>query len=122
LHSQFSENGRAASGFRAPVPLTGSLPRQAPLIPLSKPRELPPHLGLSQSSLASNGSNSPHPGRTPLEREKDRDGLGSIRRGSFVERCQERAKCSDTAGLDGGRRSLAVCNELEARLGLRMPP
>ncbi|KAI2653836.1 SH3KBP1-binding protein 1 [Labeo rohita] len=121
LHSQFSENGRAASGFRAPIPLNGSLPRQAPLIPFSKPRELPPHLGLSQSSLASNGSNSPHPGRTLLEREKDRDGLGSIRRGSFVERCQERAKCSDTAGLDGGRRSLAVCSELEARLGLRMP-
>ncbi|XP_043120903.1 SH3KBP1-binding protein 1 isoform X1 [Puntigrus tetrazona] len=100
LQSQFSEMSRAAVGFRGPVPLTGSLPRQAPLVPLSKP----PHLGLSQSSLASS------------------DGLGSIRRGSFVERCQERAKSSDAAGLDGGRRSLAVCNELEARLGLRAQP
>uniref|UniRef100_A0A673GZ26 BTB/POZ domain-containing protein KCTD3 n=1 Tax=Sinocyclocheilus rhinocerous TaxID=307959 RepID=A0A673GZ26_9TELE len=89
------------------VSLTGSLPRQAPLVPLSKP-----HLGLSQSSLGSSSG--------PLEREKDRDGLGSIHRGSFVERCQERAKSSDTAGLDAGRRSLAVCSELEARLGLRM--
>uniref|UniRef100_A0A673GZ65 BTB/POZ domain-containing protein KCTD3 n=1 Tax=Sinocyclocheilus rhinocerous TaxID=307959 RepID=A0A673GZ65_9TELE len=71
-----------------------------------------PHLGLSQSSLGSSSG--------PLEREKDRDGLGSIHRGSFVERCQERAKSSDTAGLDAGRRSLAVCSELEARLGLRM--
>ncbi|XP_016392828.1 putative protein TPRXL, partial [Sinocyclocheilus rhinocerous] len=97
LQSQFGEIGRAAGGFRGPAPLTGSLPRQAPLVPLSKP-----HLGLSQSSLASS------------------DGLGSIRRGSFVERCQERAKSSDTAGLDAGRRSLAVCSELEARLGLRM--
>uniref|UniRef100_A0A671K5Q8 BTB/POZ domain-containing protein KCTD3 n=1 Tax=Sinocyclocheilus anshuiensis TaxID=1608454 RepID=A0A671K5Q8_9TELE len=93
----FGEIGRAAGGFRGPAPLTGSLPRQAPLVPLSKP-----HLGLSQSSLASS------------------DGLGSIRRGSFVERCQERAKSSDTAGLDAARRSLAVCSELEARLGLRM--
>uniref|UniRef100_A0A8C1HW80 BTB/POZ domain-containing protein KCTD3 n=1 Tax=Cyprinus carpio carpio TaxID=630221 RepID=A0A8C1HW80_CYPCA len=106
LQSQFSESGRAAGGFRGPVSLTGSLPRQAPPVPLSKP-----HLGLSQSSLISSGS----PGR-----EKDRDGLGSIRRGSFVERCQERAKSSDAAGLDAGRRSLAVCSELEARLGLRM--
>uniref|UniRef100_A0A8C1GF48 BTB/POZ domain-containing protein KCTD3 n=1 Tax=Cyprinus carpio TaxID=7962 RepID=A0A8C1GF48_CYPCA len=103
LQSQFSEIARAAGGFRGPVPLTGSLPRQAPLVPLSKPRE-PPHLGLSQSSLA--GS----------------DGLGSIRRGSFVERCQERAKSSDTAGLDAARRSLAMCSELDARLGLRMQP
>uniref|UniRef100_A0A671K3S7 BTB/POZ domain-containing protein KCTD3 n=1 Tax=Sinocyclocheilus anshuiensis TaxID=1608454 RepID=A0A671K3S7_9TELE len=90
------------------VSLTGSLPRQAPLVPLSKP-----HLGLSQSSLVSSSSG-------PLKREKDRDGLGSIRRGSFVERFQERAKSSDTAGLDAGRQSLAVCSELEARLGLRM--
>uniref|UniRef100_A0A671K168 SH3KBP1-binding protein 1-like n=1 Tax=Sinocyclocheilus anshuiensis TaxID=1608454 RepID=A0A671K168_9TELE len=99
---------KAAGGFRGLVSLTGSLPRQAPLVPLSKP-----HLGLSQSSLVSSSSG-------PLKREKDRDGLGSIRRGSFVERFQERAKSSDTAGLDAGRQSLAVCSELEARLGLRM--
>ncbi|XP_052387964.1 SH3KBP1-binding protein 1 [Carassius gibelio] len=103
LQSQFSESARAAGGFRGPVSLTGSLPRQAPLVPLSKPQ-----LGLSQASLVSGSS-----------REKD---LASIRRGSFVERCQERAKSSDTAGLDAGRRSLAVCSELEARLGLRMQP
>ncbi|XP_016300410.1 SH3KBP1-binding protein 1-like [Sinocyclocheilus anshuiensis] len=108
LQSHFSESGRAAGGFRGLVSLTGSLPRQAPLVPLSKP-----HLGLSQSSLVSSSSG-------PLKREKDRDGLGSIRRGSFVERFQERAKSSDTAGLDAGRQSLAVCSELEARLGLRM--
>lgn len=115
LQSQSSESGRAGACFRGPIPLNGSLPRHTPLVPLSKPRDLPSHLGLSQSSLASN--NSPHSNRAPLEREKD---LGAIRRGSFVERCQERAKCSDMGGLDPGRRSLAVCSELEARLGLRM--
>lgn len=122
LQSQLSESGRAGPAFRGPVPLNGSLPRHAPLLPLSKPRDLPSHLGLSQSSLASttSGSNSPHPSRAPLDREKDRDGLGAIRRGSFVERCQERAKCSDLSSMDAGRRSLAVCSELEARLGLRM--
>ncbi|CAM4576196.1 unnamed protein product [Leuciscus chuanchicus] len=114
LQSQLSESTRAGTGFRGPIPLSGSLPRQVPLVPFSKPRELPAHLGLSQSSLTSSASNSPHPGR-------DRDGLGAIRRGSFVERCQERAKCSDAGGLDPGRRSLAVCSELEARLGLRIP-
>lgn len=126
LQSQMSESSRAASGFRSAVPLSGSLPRQPPLVPLTnKPRDLPSHLGLSQSSIPSSSGSSPHPGR---EKERDalRDGLLSIRRGSFVERCQERAKCSDaTAGLDPSRRSLAVCNELEARLGLssslRMP-
>lgn len=115
LQSQSSESGRAGACFRGPIPLNGSLPRHTPLVPLSKPRDLPSHLGLSQSSLASN--NSPHSNRSPLEREKD---PGAIRRGSFVERCQERAKCSDMGGLDPGRRSLAVCSELEARLGLRM--
>ncbi|XP_026143881.1 SH3KBP1-binding protein 1-like [Carassius auratus] len=99
LQSQFSEMARAAGGFRGPAPLTGSLPRQAPLVPL-RPRE-PPHLGLSQASVA--GSD-----------------LGSIRRGSFVERCQERAKSSDAAGLDAGRRSLAACSELDARISLRI--
>uniref|UniRef100_UPI003AAE8B85 SH3KBP1-binding protein 1 n=1 Tax=Centroberyx gerrardi TaxID=166262 RepID=UPI003AAE8B85 len=71
---------------------------------------------LSQASLAHSGS--PRPSRN-LDRE--RDGMGSVRRGSFVERCQELAKGSEAAGAgpEGGRRSLAVCSELEARLGLR---
>ncbi|XP_030621774.1 SH3KBP1-binding protein 1 [Chanos chanos] len=119
LQSQHSESGRDRAGMRGMVPLSGSLPRQPPLVPFNKPRELPSHLGLSQSSLASsNGSASPHPVRTPL----DRDALGPLRRGSFVERCQERAKNPDVACPEGGRRSLAVCGELEARLGLRTPP
>ncbi|XP_072551409.1 SH3KBP1-binding protein 1 [Salminus brasiliensis] len=117
LQSQLSEGNRSGvSSARPAIPHTGSLPRQAPLLPFSRPRDLPSHLGLSQCSLASSSSGSPHPGRAVLERDKERE---TFRRGSFVERCQERAKSSDLAGAEGGRRSLAVCSELEARLGLR---
>ncbi|CAB1348628.1 unnamed protein product [Coregonus sp. 'balchen'] len=121
----------ARGGVSSSCPFSGSLPRQAPPVPLTKPRDMalsmaglglqPHHLGLSQASLSSSGS--PRPGRTVLQ-DKDRDGgMGSLRRGSFVERCQELAKVSDSAGgAEGGtRRSLAVCSELEARLGLRTP-
>ncbi|XP_076845157.1 SH3KBP1-binding protein 1 [Brachyhypopomus gauderio] len=121
LQSQLSESNRAAtSTLRPGPPHTGSLPRQPPPHPFSKPRDLPGHLGVSQCSLASSasGGGSPHPSRLPLERE----GLGALRRGSFVERCQERAKSSELPGADGGRRSLAGCSELEARLGLRTHP
>uniref|UniRef100_A0A8B9KVQ7 SH3KBP1 binding protein 1 n=1 Tax=Astyanax mexicanus TaxID=7994 RepID=A0A8B9KVQ7_ASTMX len=121
LQSQLNESIRGGGGVssaRPAIPHTGSLPRQAPLLPFSRPRDLPAHLGLSQCSLASStsGSSSPHPARSVLDRDKERD---TYRRGSFVERCQERAKSSDLIGAEGGRRSLAVCSELEARLGLR---
>uniref|UniRef100_A0A6Q2XN30 Potassium channel tetramerisation-type BTB domain-containing protein n=1 Tax=Esox lucius TaxID=8010 RepID=A0A6Q2XN30_ESOLU len=129
-----------ASTCSSSGPFSFSMPRQAPPVTLAKPRDvaglaLPTHhLGLSQASLSSSGS--PRPGcPTPQDRvsgsgsprtrnasPQDRDsGVGGVRRGSFVERCQELAKVSDSGvGADGGgRRSLAVCNELEARLGLR---
>ncbi|KAI4893133.1 hypothetical protein NFI96_003320 [Prochilodus magdalenae] len=117
LQSQLSESSRGnVTSARPVIPHTGSLPRQIPFLPFSRPRDLPAHLGHSQCSLASSSSGSPHPGRAVLDRDKERD---TLRRGSFVERCQERAKSSDLAGADGGRRSLAVCSELEARLGFR---
>ncbi|KAG9340533.1 hypothetical protein JZ751_021353, partial [Albula glossodonta] len=124
LQSQSSEMSRDR-GARTLGPFMGSLPRQAPTVPFSKPRDgatsgataglslHPQHLGLSQASLSSSGS--PRPSRGPPERRSPPDPL---RRGSFVERCQELAKSSD---LDAGRRSLAVCSELENRLGLRTP-
>uniref|UniRef100_A0A8C7VTH7 BTB/POZ domain-containing protein KCTD3 n=1 Tax=Oncorhynchus mykiss TaxID=8022 RepID=A0A8C7VTH7_ONCMY len=134
LQSQLSESSRergTRGGVSSSGPFSGSLPRQAPPVPLTKPRDMalsmaglgiqPHHLGLSQASLSSSGS--PRPGRT-VPQDRDRDGgMGSLRRGSFVERCQELAKVSDSAGgAEGGtRRSLAVCSELEARLGLRTP-
>uniref|UniRef100_A0A8C8C4R9 BTB/POZ domain-containing protein KCTD3 n=1 Tax=Oncorhynchus tshawytscha TaxID=74940 RepID=A0A8C8C4R9_ONCTS len=134
LQSQLSESSRergTRGGVSSSGPFSGSLPRQAPPVPLTKPRDMalsmaglgiqPHHLGLSQASLSSSGS--PRPGRT-VPQDRDRDGgIGSLRRGSFVERCQELAKVSDSAGgAEGGtRRSLAVCSELEARLGLRTP-
>ncbi|KAJ8369319.1 hypothetical protein SKAU_G00093470 [Synaphobranchus kaupii] len=83
----------------------GSLPRQAPSVPFGKPRDgavsgamgglshHPHHLGLSQVSLSSTGS--PRPSRGHPD---------PLRRGSFVERCQELAKSSEP---EGGRRSLA---------------
>uniref|UniRef100_A0A4W4FQS3 BTB/POZ domain-containing protein KCTD3 n=1 Tax=Electrophorus electricus TaxID=8005 RepID=A0A4W4FQS3_ELEEL len=122
-HSHLSESSRIGMSTTRPgLPHTGSLPRHAPLHPFSKPRDLTGHLGMSQCSLASSasGGGSPHPSRLPLERE--RESLGALRRGSFVERCQERAKSSDVAGADVGRRSVAGCSELEARLALRTHP
>ncbi|XP_026870261.2 SH3KBP1-binding protein 1 isoform X2 [Electrophorus electricus] len=123
LQSHLSESSRIGMSTTRPgLPHTGSLPRHAPLHPFSKPRDLTGHLGMSQCSLASSasGGGSPHPSRLPLERE--RESLGALRRGSFVERCQERAKSSDVAGADVGRRSVAGCSELEARLALRTHP
>uniref|UniRef100_A0A8C2WZI5 SH3KBP1 binding protein 1 n=1 Tax=Cyclopterus lumpus TaxID=8103 RepID=A0A8C2WZI5_CYCLU len=78
------------------------------------------------STSSHNQTSSPRP---PRHLDRDRD-WGSVRRGSFVERCQELAKGSEAAagsgfgvpaGSEGVRRSLAVCTELEARFGLRTP-
>ncbi|KAJ8257073.1 hypothetical protein COCON_G00192250 [Conger conger] len=114
LQSQLNESSLRDRGPRSLGPFMGSLPRQGPPVSFGRPRDgalssgamgglsLHPHqLGLSQASLSSAGS--PHQ---------------ALRRGSFVERCQELAKSSEP---EGGRRSLAVCSELEARLGLRTP-
>lgn len=98
LQSQSSESTRVgASGVRG---VTLPRPQQA----FIRARDIPPHLGLSMSSLSSSTSERERE-RHP-DRERDRDGLFAPRRGSFVERCQERAKSSDIAGT-------------EARLGLR---
>uniref|UniRef100_A0A3P8U1V6 BTB/POZ domain-containing protein KCTD3 n=1 Tax=Amphiprion percula TaxID=161767 RepID=A0A3P8U1V6_AMPPE len=118
LHSAAS---RSAGALGSSASLCGSLPRQAPPpVPLAKPtRDSAPSAG--PPTLA---ASSPR-----LLRQPDRD-WGSVRRGSFVERCQELAKGSEAAassgfcvplGSDGVRRSLAVCSELEARFGLRTP-
>ncbi|TKS80597.1 BTB/POZ domain-containing protein KCTD3 [Collichthys lucidus] len=145
LHSQLSDGFRperlhAAGGVRGGGPsgssasLYGSLPRQAPPpVPLTKPIRDPSHsagpgagpqiLAIPAYNSSSNQNASPRPRH--LERE-----WGSVRRGSFVERCQELAKGSEAAaasgfgvstGSEGVRRSLAVCSELEARFGLRTP-
>uniref|UniRef100_A0A8C2X090 SH3KBP1 binding protein 1 n=1 Tax=Cyclopterus lumpus TaxID=8103 RepID=A0A8C2X090_CYCLU len=83
-------------------------------------------LVVSHSTSSHNQTSSPRP---PRHLDRDRD-WGSVRRGSFVERCQELAKGSEAAagsgfgvpaGSEGVRRSLAVCTELEARFGLRTP-
>ncbi|MCI4379356.1 hypothetical protein PGIGA_G00227190 [Pangasianodon gigas] len=98
LQSQLSESARVGvSGVRG---VTLPRPQQA----FIRARDIPPHLGLSMSSLSS--STSERERERHLDRERDRDGLFAPRRGSFVERCQERAKISDIAGT-------------EARLGLR---
>ncbi|XP_028321379.1 SH3KBP1-binding protein 1 isoform X2 [Gouania willdenowi] len=109
LHSQPSDafraerlhsaGGRGAAGGlgSSSSSLCGSLPRQmAPPTPLPKPSR--------EAALL------------------PREWVGPVRRGSFVERCQELAKGSETAAMDGWRRSLAVCTELEAQFGLRTPP
>ncbi|XP_064158440.1 SH3KBP1-binding protein 1 isoform X1 [Anguilla rostrata] len=118
LQSQANEPTLRDKGARSLGPFMGSLPRPAPSGPFGRPREgpvsgamgglshHPHHLGLSQVSLSSAGSPRPSRGGPP----------DSLRRGSFVERCQELAKSSEP---EGGRRSLAVCSELEARLGFR---
>ncbi|MCJ8733472.1 hypothetical protein PDJAM_G00223880 [Pangasius djambal] len=98
LQSQLSESARVgASGIRG---VTLPRPQQA----FIRARDIPPHLGLSMSSLSS--STSERERERHQDRERDRDGLFAPRRGSFVERCQERAKISDISGT-------------EARLGLR---
>ncbi|XP_056139202.1 SH3KBP1-binding protein 1 [Lampris incognitus] len=143
--------GGVGRGGAVSCGLFGSLPRQTPPpVTHSKPpweSALPsgppgPHSSLlapasSHStglkpglSLAPNVSQaSPRSPHHP-DRERERDGTASVRRGSFVERCQELAKGSDVtvssglgvmAGTDGLRRSLAVCSELETRLGIRSP-
>ncbi|XP_031429830.1 SH3KBP1-binding protein 1 isoform X2 [Clupea harengus] len=123
LVSQASERGVLLRGVAAS--LTGSLPRQAPapLVPFCRPPQGQGQaLGLSQASLSGSsvGGGSPLPSRGPND---------ALRRGSFAERCQERAKGAEAAGMGvcvdavvAGRRSLAVSSELEARLGLRSPP
>lgn len=142
LHSQLSDScrmerfhsaaGRGGGASGSSASLYGSLPRQAPPpVPLSKPSRdsgpsatPPPQAGPAHNQ---NLSASPRP------RQPERD--GSVRRGNFVEVCQERAKGSEAAaaaavaaggpgfvvppGSEGVRRSLAVCSELEARFGLR---
>lgn len=141
LHSQLSDafrtehlrsmgGGRgAAGGSGSSASLYGSLPRQAPPpIPFAKPaREggLSPGLQQGPSYPTCSQTSSPRPLRH-LDRDKE---CGSVRRGSFVERCQELAKGSEAAvsvgfppGSEGIRRSLAVCSELEAKFGLRTPP
>uniref|UniRef100_A0A8C9UZA8 BTB/POZ domain-containing protein KCTD3 n=1 Tax=Scleropages formosus TaxID=113540 RepID=A0A8C9UZA8_SCLFO len=90
------------TGGQAVGPFFGSLPRQNPPVSLNKPRDM----GLGGASLSSTCSTRPPQGT--LER-------------SFVERCQELAKSSELVGPEGGRRSLAVCSELEARFSLRTP-
>ncbi|CAJ1066255.1 SH3KBP1-binding protein 1 [Xyrichtys novacula] len=143
LHSQFSDTfrserlhssgggGRGGGALGSSASLCGSLPRQAPPpVPLTKPNSTfspgPGPPSLSVPAYAHNPSSSPRPHR---HHDRDRE-WGSIRRGSFVERCQELAKGSEAsvgsgfgvpAGSEGVRRSLAVCSELEARFGIKTP-
>ncbi|KAF3693401.1 SH3KBP1-binding protein 1 SETA-binding protein 1 [Channa argus] len=132
LQSGGGRGGAAASGSSAS--LYGSLPRQPPApVPLSKPGFTAGSgagLTFPIPAYAHGSTSSPtHTASPRPSRRLDRD-LGSVRRGSFVERCQELAKGSEVAGgsafgvpvgAEGTRRSLAVCNELEARFGLRTP-
>ncbi|MGH0155582.1 UNVERIFIED_CONTAM: hypothetical protein FKN15_073205 [Acipenser sinensis] len=144
LQSQSSDCCRDRSP-RTTVPLLDhAAPRPAPPVPLSKPRDrsfvgmggglaLHPHIGSSQASLSSGGSPRTHrvqpdtvgtevrlrgpERRLPSEEETKAQG---VRRGSFVERCQELAKSTDYSHLDS-RRSMVASSELEARLGMRSP-
>ncbi|XP_058860854.1 SH3KBP1-binding protein 1 [Acipenser ruthenus] len=144
LQSQSSDCSRDRSP-RTTVPLLDhAAPRPAPPVPLSKPRDrsfvgmggglaLHPHVGSSQASLSSGGSPRIHrvqpdtvgtevrlrgpERRLPSEEEAKAQG---VRRGSFVERCQELAKSTDYSHLDS-RRSMVASSELEARLGMRSP-
>ncbi|XP_074497070.1 SH3KBP1-binding protein 1 [Sebastes fasciatus] len=126
LHSAAGGRGAGASGSSAS--LCGSLPRQAPPpVPLAKPSRDSTLSGPQPLAIPAYAHNSsPRPLR---HADRDRE-WGSVRRGSFVERCQELAKGSEAAagsgfgvpaGSEGVRRSLAVCTELEARFGLRTP-
>ncbi|TWW77741.1 SH3KBP1-binding protein 1 [Takifugu flavidus] len=144
LHSQVSDSlraerlhwagGRGASSVSgSSASLCGSLPRQAtPPVPPSKPlRDLGllvgPTFGLQTLAVPPYTHNS-SPAHSSSSVCGRLDSDGSVRRGSFVERCQERAKGSEAAGVatlstpsESMRRSLAVCSELEARFGLRTP-
>ncbi|XP_059187152.1 SH3KBP1-binding protein 1 [Centropristis striata] len=145
LHSQLSEGfrterlhsaggGRGAGALGSSASLCGSLPRQAPPpVPLTKPVRDPTLSGpqaLAIPAYAHNSSSSQSSSpRPPRHLDRDRE-WGSVRRGSFVERCQELAKGSEATansgfvvptGSEGVRRSLAVCTELEARFGHRTP-
>ncbi|XP_056230407.1 SH3KBP1-binding protein 1 [Seriola aureovittata] len=152
LHSQLSDGfrverlhsaggGRGTGVSSSSASLYSSLPRQAPPpMPLAKPLRDPslsagpgaepqtpsvPSPAYTHSSISSpNQAASPRPHRH-LDRDRE---WGSVRRGSFVERCQELAKGSEAAGgfgvlagSEGIRRSLAVCSELEARFSHRTP-
>ncbi|KAM7398794.1 hypothetical protein PAMP_018104 [Pampus punctatissimus] len=133
---QSAGGGRGGGASGSSASLYGS-PRQAqPPVPLAKPaRDAgfsagpgtgPQPLAIPSPAYSHSSISTPRPTRQ-LERDRE---VGSIRRGSFVERCQELAKGSEvaagsgfgvTAGSEGTRRSLAVCSELEARFGLRTP-
>ncbi|XP_037318388.2 SH3KBP1-binding protein 1 [Pungitius pungitius] len=127
LHSAAGPRGGGASG--STPSLCGSLPRQA--VPLTKPVRDPPICGLPALNIPAYAPSHSHTGSPRPTRHQDRDReWGSVRRGSFVERCQELAKGSEVAagsgfgvpsGFEGMRRSVAVCTELEARFGLRTP-
>uniref|UniRef100_A0A672H8D6 Uncharacterized protein n=1 Tax=Salarias fasciatus TaxID=181472 RepID=A0A672H8D6_SALFA len=109
-----------ALGFILPRCAAAS-PQAPPPLPLAKPSRDPIHSPAHPMHGPAHPLHGPaHPHSPPPPRHQDRE---AVRRGSFVERCQELAKGSE-AGLEGGRRSLAVCSELEARFGLvaRPPP
>lgn len=150
LHSQLSDGcrterlhsagGRGVAGaYGSSASLCGSLPRQTPPpIPLTKPAPREPSLssglGAGPQTLAIPSpvytlSSTPSP-RSQRHLDSRHRECGSVRRGSFVERCQELAKGSEAAvgpgfgvlaGSEGVRRSLAVCSELEARFSHRTP-
>ncbi|XP_026186832.1 SH3KBP1-binding protein 1 isoform X2 [Mastacembelus armatus] len=149
LHSQLSDSfraervpsaaGRGAGASGSSASLYGSLPRQAPPpVPLSKPGLFagpgtsPQTFAISMAGYTHSSTSSRHPIPSPQpsrHMERDRE-WGSVRRGSFVERCQELAKGSEAtggsgfvvpAGPEGMRRSLAVCSELESRFGMKTP-
>ncbi|XP_051934094.1 SH3KBP1-binding protein 1 [Hippocampus zosterae] len=127
-----SGGGRGGGGGSS---LCGSLPRQAPppaplakssrdLVPSSGP---PPPLALAAYGPRRLPGSSPHP-RRQAECGRARGGAsaerecGWVRRGSFVERCQELAKGSEVAGgAEGTRRGPAACGEPEARFGPGTP-
>uniref|UniRef100_A0A7N9B264 BTB domain-containing protein n=1 Tax=Mastacembelus armatus TaxID=205130 RepID=A0A7N9B264_9TELE len=109
-----------------------------PPVPLSKPGLFagpgtsPQTFAISMAGYTHSSTSSRHPIPSPQpsrHMERDRE-WGSVRRGSFVERCQELAKGSEAtggsgfvvpAGPEGMRRSLAVCSELESRFGMKTP-
>ncbi|XP_035477746.1 SH3KBP1-binding protein 1 isoform X2 [Scophthalmus maximus] len=148
LHSQLSDGfrierlhsaagGRGGGALGSAASLCGSLPRQVPPpMPVARPLRDPglsagsgagpQNLALPSPAYSHCSTASPRPHRH-LDRDRE---WGSVRRGSFVERCQELAKGTEAAGVsgfgvlpgsEGVRRSLAVCSELEARFGLRTP-